>query len=266
MRIRRGPATVTGDACRLSHWGKPGKARPVCPEVRRPPSDHKHLSPRGKGSAPHASTSGPASPVFSSRSRAGAAASADVTVRAEGFGGTIVPETSVAATGAAVTKDGRQCAGNSAAGSPRPRRRGRLGRHRLRRGLRRQRRPHHARWTCRSRRRPTGTSTSTTCSQPIGMRATTPVTAAGDEILFYAACASASTACFTGSPLDVAAPAIVHGRACRSPSPSIQYDDTRIRRRRRRPARHRQRRRDSRRRRRPEPATTSVTFDHAAAP
>ena len=51
--IRRGPATVIGDVGRfatpLVDAGSTGKARPVGPRARRPASDRKANSPRGKG-------------------------------------------------------------------------------------------------------------------------------------------------------------------------------------------------------------------------
>src|SRR3954464_11758836 len=69
VRLRRGPATVTGDAPRTpgrgargpppppggggpgSHWvaQRPGKARVVGPEARRPAPAVKPIRPRGKG-------------------------------------------------------------------------------------------------------------------------------------------------------------------------------------------------------------------------
>ncbi len=149
-------------------------------------------------------------------------AASATTVRAEGFGGTIVPETSVAATGAAVTKDGRQCAGNTAAAA-------------LDRAV-------VGDWDgtdfgadfgvsvdrIRTLNLPFPSATywnfdMGNVSQPSGA-CTTPVTA-GSEILFYEACASASTACFTGSPLGLAAPAIATAGVPFTVT-VVQYDDT----------------------------------------
>lgn len=129
-----------------------------------------------------------------------------VTVRAEGFFETILPTTGVAATGAAVTKDGRQCAGNTSAAA-------------LDRAV-------AGDWDgtdfgptfgvsvdrIKSLNLPFPSATywnfdQGNVSQQMGACVTTATD--GTEILFYEACASQTTACFTGKPLDVSAPAIV---------------------------------------------------------
>ena len=59
VRIRRGPATVTGGAPRRARHGAatgplsgPGRRGEVGPEARRPPSDHQAERPRGRGGSP----------------------------------------------------------------------------------------------------------------------------------------------------------------------------------------------------------------------
>ena len=125
VRIRRGPATVTGRSRRSrdgSHWDAPlpGRRGEVGPEARRPPPAEQLIRPRGKGWL-HAQTF-PRSP---SRSRlsdplAGTRRGGDRPVRVEGLTDTSSLARASTTTSAPVVKDGNpahSCSGDSAAGA-----------------------------------------------------------------------------------------------------------------------------------------------------
>ena len=144
MRIRRGPATVTGDARRSAsaatdpprRAGKARRGRPGSQETCLRPKAHEALEERGLAHARHSR------PAFCPARRPGcsagrrwiaalccaalaamhaahAAGPATVTVRVEGLEATTLPTTQVTTTAAPVIKDGNpehSCAGTSAAG------------------------------------------------------------------------------------------------------------------------------------------------------
>lgn len=151
-----------------------------------------------------------------------APAAAGVTVRAESGGGTVVTQVSVPRTGAAVTKDGATCTGDSAAGA-------------LDRAT-------AGDWDGTDFGGDFGVSVDrirsialpfdsgrywnfdhNNVSSSQGVCGYKP--GDGDELLFYAACYTATTNCFTGTPLDLLAPATATAGVPFSVTVR-QYDDT----------------------------------------
>ena len=102
VRIRRGPATVTGEAHRRAALAPPvtepprsgpGRRGEVGPEARRPPSDRQAERPRGKGwlhSMKLSLSTGLAAGLLALAAAPALAAPANVTVRVEGATRTLV--------------------------------------------------------------------------------------------------------------------------------------------------------------------------------
>ena len=149
MRIRRGPATVTGDADRsarsaqpLDAHGGPGRRGAVGPEARRPPSDRKPDTPSWKGVASCHDVSSASWPALAAvaalvaalaRRRRRTSPCASRATRAHARAAHRVTTTTTP-----VIKDGdpsHSCTGTSAAGALEHGHRRRLARHLVRRGF-----------------------------------------------------------------------------------------------------------------------------------
>ncbi len=132
------------------------------------------------------------------------AAAATVTVRAEGANGTTLPQVTVPSTGPAVTKDGKTCGGDTAAGALDRATQGDWDGTAFSFGLTVDRILADSYDFSSGRYWNLDLNNS---SASVGVCDLKP--GAGDEILFDAHCANATTDCFTGMPLDVNAPATV---------------------------------------------------------